>query len=103
MITLGTKLRKISELKNLKQEYVAEKIGISQSSYSKMEKDEVEISHERLEQIAKAFDLPLIDILSFDLDRLNSTSEKKVFNVMYNQNGTGEIHIQHYHEFSEQV
>lgn len=95
MATLGTKIRKLRELRNFKQDYMATVLGISQSTYCKIESDEVSVSHERLEQIAKALDLSIQDILAFD--------EKKVYNVMNNHNATGEVHIQHYHEFSEQV
>ncbi len=78
MSTLGAKIRKLRELKNLKQETMADQLGISQSSYSKMEKDETEISSERLEQIAKVLDISVQDILSFD--------EKMIFNFLHNHN-----------------
>lgn len=60
---------------------MADLLGISQSSYSKIEKDETEISHERLEQIAKALGISVQDILAFD--------EKNFFNITNNQNAAG--------------
>ena len=60
---------------------MAELLGISQSSYSKIEKDETEISHERLEQIAKVLELSIQDILAFD--------EKMFFSIMNNTNSAG--------------
>lgn len=80
MLTLGNKIRKIRELRNLKQDHMADILGISQSAYSKIEKDEIEVSHERLEQIAKAFGISVQDILSFD--------ERMFFSVMHNQNSS---------------
>jgi len=95
MTTLGTKIRKIRELKNLKQEYMANALGISQPTYCKIETNEIALTHERLEEIANVFEISVKEILSFD--------ESKVFNVMHNQNATGEVHIQHYHESSKEV
>ncbi|MBX9850661.1 MAG: helix-turn-helix transcriptional regulator [Cytophagaceae bacterium] len=74
MTTLGTKIRKLRELKNLKQEDMADKLGISVTAYGKMERDETDISMERLDQIAKALDLSVQDILAFD--------EKVLFNFL---------------------
>jgi transcriptional regulator with XRE-family HTH domain len=34
---LGTKIKKIRELRNLTQEYLADQLGISQPAYSKLE------------------------------------------------------------------
>jgi transcriptional regulator with XRE-family HTH domain len=78
---VGQKIKKIRELKNLTQEYVSEKLGLSQSGYSKIENGEVDIPLERLEQISKILNLRSEDILSFD--------ENMVFNVMYNKTGNG--------------
>jgi len=66
MATIGTKIRKIRELKNLKQEHVAEKLGISITAYGKIERDETDISIERLDQIAKVLEIAPQDILAFD-------------------------------------
>lgn len=81
MVTLGEKIRKIRELKNFKQEHMADQLGISVNSYGKLERGETEIGYERLEQIAKALDVSVQDILSFD--------EKNFFNLMNNQNAAG--------------
>ena len=78
MNTIGDKIRKIREIKDLKQDDVADRIGISSSAYGKLERDETNITHERLEQIAKVFDLSVSDILAFD--------EKQVFNFINSQN-----------------
>lgn len=74
MTTLGTKIRKLRELKNLKQEDMADRLGISVTAYGKIERDETDVSMERLEQIAKALDLSVQDVLAFD--------EKVLFNFL---------------------
>ncbi len=78
---VGQKIKKIRELKNLTQDYVSEKLGITQSSYSKLENGEVDIPLERLRQISELLGLKPEDILSFD--------ENMVFNIMYNKTGNG--------------
>lgn len=81
MSSIGTKIRKLRELKGFKQEFMADQLGISVGAYSKLERDETDVSHERLQQIAKVFDLSVADILSFD--------EKMVFNFINSQNPSG--------------
>lgn len=78
---VGNKIKKIRELKNLTQEHISEQLGMSQSSYSKLETGETDIPIERLRQISTIFGLKPEDILSFD--------ENMVFNVMYNKTGNG--------------
>ena len=62
---LGHKIKNIRELKNLTQEFVAEKLDISQSAYSKIER-ETKISDEKLAQIAEALEVTPEDIKEFD-------------------------------------
>ena len=98
MTTLGTKIKKLRELRNYTQEHMAEKLGISQSAYSKIETEDTDLSHERLEQIAKTLDLSVQDILSFD--------EKQVFNFLHNHNETGILYnngVTHYHQFPDEL
>ncbi|MCY1660942.1 helix-turn-helix domain-containing protein [Chryseobacterium sp. SL1] len=75
---IGNKIKNIRELKNLTQEYVAEKLDISQAAYSKIEK-ETKISDEKLAQIAEALDVKPEDILAFD--------SQKYFNSVGNIEG----------------
>jgi len=81
MLTIGRKIKKLRELKNYTQDYMADQLGISQPAYSKLETDETEISHVRLTQIANALGVTVQDILSFD--------EKVFYNQMNNHNAAG--------------
>ncbi len=73
MLTIGRKIKKLRELRNYTQEYMADQLGVSQPAYSKMETDETEINDVRLTQIAKALDVSVQDILAFD--------ERMFFNI----------------------
>lgn len=70
-MSIGTKVKKLRELKNVTQEYMAQELGISQNAYSKIEREETDVSFSRLEQIAKILDINILDIIGFD--------EKKLF------------------------
>lgn len=86
---IGKKIKKLRELRNLTQDYMAEQLGISQSGYSKMEAGEVDIPFSRIEEISKVLGLNPEDIMMFN--------ENMVFNVMHNQTGNGLV----IHQMSE--
>ena len=62
---IGHKIKNIRELKNLTQEYMAERLDISQSAYSKLEK-ESSIADDKLDQIAEILEVKPEDIRAFD-------------------------------------
>lgn len=76
---IGNNIKNIRELKNLTQEFVAEKLDISQSAYSRLEKGEIKISKEKLVQIAKVLEVKPEDIKEFD--------SQKYFNSVGNVDG----------------
>ncbi len=63
---IGGKIKKVRELRNLTQEHMAEKIAMTQAGYSKIEQGVVDVPYSRLEQIAKALNVKVEDIVSFD-------------------------------------
>lgn len=50
---IGHKIKKVRELKNLTQEFVAAELGMTQSAYSKIETGENDLSFKKLSQIAE--------------------------------------------------
>lgn len=84
---IGYKIKNIRELKNLTQEYMAEKLDISQAAYSKLEKGNTKISEEKLHKIAEVLDVNPEDIIDFDNKKvLNSYNSIKGnnSNITYN-------------------
>lgn len=69
-MTAGVKenIKNIRELKNYTQEYMAERLNISQAAYSKIEKGKTEITLLKLEEIASVFEITIEDILRFKND-----------------------------------
>lgn len=80
-MNLGAKIKKLRELKNYTQDYMASQLGISQGAYSRMELGESEVAYSRLEKISEILDVKPEDIITFN--------ESMVFNVMHNQTGNG--------------
>lgn len=69
---IGSSIRKIREIKGLKQETVAQKLGLTTNGYGKIERGESQINLDRLSQIAEVFGINPNDILNFD--------EKTIYN-----------------------
>lgn len=76
---IGNKLRKFRELRNYTQEYMAKELNMTTAGYGKIERDESEITYQKLEKIAQILGMRVEDIINFN--------ESLVFNVMYNQTG----------------
>ena len=57
MILNRKKIRKTREIKDYSQEYVAEKLGISQTAYSKLENGQTNISVKRLIKLAEILEI----------------------------------------------
>jgi len=74
-MNIGNRIRKLRELRNLKQSHIAEKLGTTQQTYSRYESGEIEITVTKLIEIAKVLDIKPEDIFMFD--------EKAMFNYNY--------------------
>jgi transcriptional regulator with XRE-family HTH domain len=100
---IGNSLRKIRELKGLKQETVAKKLGLTTNGYGKIERGESTLNLDRLNQIADVFGVSTNDILNFDesiiynINEMNNSAphgtvnnfslseeERKIFNLQIN-------------------
>lgn len=74
---VGFKIRKIRELRNYSQEFMALELGISQRSYSSIELDETSPTLERLGRIAALLQVSVTDIICFEPDTLFIPGMKK--------------------------
>lgn len=63
---IGKKIRKIRELRNFSQEYVAIQLGISQVAYSKIETGLTRLDLKRLIKIAETLDIDTFTLINFD-------------------------------------
>jgi transcriptional regulator with XRE-family HTH domain len=82
------KIKQIRELKNVSQEFVANKLGLSIRAYSKIETGETQLTINRLNEISEALGVDPIEVLGFD--------ERQVFNNCKqegNYNTIGTTHL----------
>lgn len=82
---IGENLRKIREIKGIKQESVAKQLGLTTNGYGKIERGETSLNIKRLEEIAEILGVNAIDIMHFD--------ENVVFNIntMSNSSPNGTV------------
>ncbi|WP_374163500.1 helix-turn-helix domain-containing protein [Arcticibacter sp. MXS-1] len=66
MKTLGKKIRLLRHQKGWSQEDVARRLDISIPAFSKIETGITDINLSRLEQIAKLFDMTVVQLLTFN-------------------------------------
>lgn len=76
--TISKNIKRFRENRDYTQEYIASKMGISQSAYRKFESGETEISLSKLEKIAEVLDIPLTEFLVSD--------DKFIYNNFNNYN-----------------
>lgn len=60
----GQKLRLLREYRNYSQEYIAEKLGITQNAYSRIENNQTRLTAERLEKLAIILEISPLELLS---------------------------------------
>ena len=85
-MSIGQNIRKLRELRNYTQAFMAEKLELSVSGYGKIERDETDVSLNRLKEISKILETDYRNILNFD--------DKQVFNFTGNQNANGIVQHQ---------
>lgn len=81
---IGLKIRKVREIKNFSQRYVADKLSVSQGAYSDMENGKIPITTKRLESIAHILEVTPEVIEGFnDQVVFNSCSQSGQFNTYH--------------------
>ncbi len=91
-IESGLSIKKIRQFRNFTQQYVADKLNISQNAYSRIENGSTKLTIERLEQISKLLSVSIETVLSND---------KQVFNV--ENHAKFYAHIENLHEESKEL
>lgn len=59
----GTKIRMVRTLKGYSQEYMAQRLGIAQNTYSKIETDHTKLTTDTLQKIAEILEISPMDIM----------------------------------------
>jgi transcriptional regulator with XRE-family HTH domain len=72
MQRIGTKIKKIREIKDIPAKHMADVLDLSLAGYLKIERNEVDVNIEKLAKMAEALGMKPEDVMAFD--------EKVVFN-----------------------
>ena len=80
---VGDNIKKLRELRNYTQQYLADQLEISLSGYGKIERNETDVSLGRLQQIA--------DILGVDIHSILRFDDKHIFNLNNNEVANGQV------------
>ncbi len=81
MQTLGKMIRLLRHQKSWSQEYVSKQLGISIPAFSKIETGITDINLSRLEQIAKLFEMTVVQLLSTHGDEDQESYNMEVNNL----------------------
>lgn len=76
MVDIGQNIKNIRELKNYTQQYVAEKLGLSQRTYSNIEKSKDNVSFKIIEQTANVLEVSINKILELNADVILNNSQQ---------------------------
>jgi transcriptional regulator with XRE-family HTH domain len=88
-------IRQIRELKNISQDFIAKKLGISTRAYSKIETGETQLHIKRLNEISEILEVPPLEILGFD-DKQVFNHCKQEGNIGINNNYTSDKMVEQY-------
>lgn len=89
---IGKKIRKVRELRNFTQDFMAKGLGITQEAYRRLESGQTRIDINRMEKVAKILDVDPLTLMNFD--------ESFFFNNC-NQNQAGKI-VNNYHSLANE-
>jgi transcriptional regulator with XRE-family HTH domain len=64
----GTVIRKYRESKRLTQEYIAQKMGISQNAYSKIENNITQLTINHVKKLSEILEVPMGDLLKDEFE-----------------------------------
>jgi len=87
-MNISTKIRKVRELKGYSQAYIATELGISQSAYCQIEKDDKNLTIDRIQKVSNILDIDPMELINFN--------EQQIFNNCKNGNFGTNINSNYY-------
>lgn len=86
MNTTGLKIRKLRELRNYTQEYMADHLKVGQNTYSRYETGEIEPKLSQLRAIAELLEVPAEELLRTEPIVVNISQTETANGVVHHQN-----------------
>lgn len=92
-LNIGQKLRKLRNEKGFSQEFLADRLNISQKTYSNMENDRTPITVEILKQLFSELEVDMIDLITDSkiIVQYNISKDTSTFNGVVNNNFPEEL------------
>lgn len=84
MQNIGEKIKKLRELRNFTQDYMAIQLEMTQAGYSKIESGQTDITYSKIVEIAKVLDVKPEELIAFDSQKFFNSFN----NVKGNNNGS---------------
>ncbi|TAE76042.1 MAG: XRE family transcriptional regulator [Bacteroidetes bacterium] len=81
---IGEKIKKFREMRNFTQDYIAKKLEMTPQGYGKIERNEVEITIQKLTIVAEILNTTIQDILGFEDKFVFNNQEHYQNNVINN-------------------
>lgn len=91
---IGDTIKKLRELKNITREKIAGELGLSLSGYSKIERNEVDLTLSRIRKIAQIIGVDIAQLLNFDASH--------IFNISNNQLVQASVKAENMHIHTEE-
>ncbi|GAB4253009.1 MAG: hypothetical protein Kow0079_08220 [Vicingaceae bacterium] len=100
LLKTNENIRKIRELKNISQEFVANELGITTRAYSKIETGETQLTINRLDKICKILNVSPQELLGFDSALIFNNNFNNEHNEGYQQafNNTDILQVKELYE-----
>ena len=67
---VGNKIKQLRDLRNYTQMYMSKSLQMSLNGYGRLERDEIQITIHRLQDIAKILNIDLLQLLAFDENKI---------------------------------
>ncbi len=77
MKKIGQNIRKLRELRNLTQQYMADQLQMTQGNYARIENEEINISDERIDKISTLVGFSREFIVQFNVDNIHDHLHEK--------------------------
>lgn len=92
-MSVGENIKKLRELKNYTQSYMASQLEMSVSGYSKIEKGRTDITLSRIQEIAKILETKLATVLDFDSQKIFNqyNTVNSITGMVANQNSENNV------------
>lgn len=77
IMKIGKKIRILRELNGYSQDYMSIQLDVSQTTYSRIESENIKVDIERLGRIAEILDIDLVSLLVFNENKIYEITAKK--------------------------